>query len=214
MAIDTGLFSGINSGDMAIRSQKTPLHLGAQASPAITILTNGRVGIGTTAPRTELDINAGTISGGFPGTHGGTTAPVCYDGSTGVMDACVSLRKYKKNIQPLELGLNEILQLKPVSYELKSSGEKEIGFIAEEATEIDLRFGQKSSLGKIVGVKYSQMVALLTKGIQELHFIDAVVAKRVEELETETKILRSEVKALKGYICAKDHNANMCVDHL
>ncbi|MBN8536575.1 MAG: tail fiber domain-containing protein [Deltaproteobacteria bacterium] len=174
----------------------------------------GKVGIGTTAPRTELDLNAGTISGGFPGTHGGTTAPVCYDGTTGVMDACVSLKKFKKNIQPLDIGLEEILRLQPVAYELKSNGYKEIGFIAEEAIRIDERFAQKSSLGKIVGVKYSQMVALLAKGIQQLHSVDNVLKKRIEELELESKALKTEMKTLKDYVCTKDPAASMCAVNL
>ncbi|MBL7671060.1 MAG: tail fiber domain-containing protein [Bdellovibrionaceae bacterium] len=169
----------------------------------VTVQPNGWVGIGTIAPRTALDLNAGSISGGFPGTHAGTTAPVCYDGVTGVMDACVSLRKFKKNIRPLDIGIDEILRLQPVSYEMKSSGGKEIGFIAEDAVKVDQRFGQESTDKKVVGVRYPQMVALLTKGIQQLYSSDDALKRRIEELESETK-------ALKGYICSKDPSAPVC----
>ncbi|MBX7232698.1 MAG: tail fiber domain-containing protein [Bdellovibrionales bacterium] len=156
---------------------------------ALSIRSDGRVGIGTTAPRTALDIPNGRISAWFPGTVA-TTGNVCYNGVTGIVDACTSLKKFKDKITPLNIGLKELNQLRPVSYVWKSTGEKDVGFIAEEVVKVDERLGLKSTERKLVGVKYDKMAALLTKSVQELAVENEdlkrkynVLLERLEKLE-------------------------------
>ena len=52
-------------------------------------------------------------------------------------DLSGSDRRYKRNIAPLRYGLNEILQLDPVSFiRTDGKGETEIGFIAQDVEPI------------------------------------------------------------------------------
>ncbi|NBX72825.1 MAG: tail fiber domain-containing protein [Alphaproteobacteria bacterium] len=160
----------------------------------MTIKTTGNVGIGTASPIENLQVvgNIFTSSGKFrsnmPGTAG-AGATVCYSGS-GYFDACTSLRKFKTDIAPIDIGLETVMRLRPVSYTWKASGQKDIGFIAEEASAIDARFGSMGTNGKLTGVEYSHMVAVLTKAIQELkaanddlRSANDALTKRVDTLE-------------------------------
>ena len=97
---------------------------------------------------------------------------------------CSSLRKYKKNIRTLGLALPEVMKLHPVSYTWKATGQKQIGFVAEEMEQIDPR-NVEYDKGKLVGVQYDHMVALLTKAIQEQQ-------KEIEDLQS--RISRIQVQ--------------------
>ena len=108
----------------------------------------------------------GYFRSNMPGTYS-ASSNVCFTGS-GIFDSCVSLRKYKTDIKPLDLGLDTAMKLEPVSYAWKSTGEKDIGFIAEDATSVDFRFGQNNTKGKLAGLKYDHMVAVAIKAVQEL----------------------------------------------
>jgi hypothetical protein len=59
------------------------------------------------------------------------------------------------------------MKLHPVSFKWKSNDDEDIGFIAEEVERVDPVLAEHNK-GKLSGVKYSQMSALLTKSVQEL----------------------------------------------
>jgi hypothetical protein len=78
-----------------------------------------------------------------------------------------SAAMYKENITPLEAQLANIMQLNPVEYDKKSSGNHEYGLIADEVQEIYPDFvGMKD--GKADSLNYSRMVSVLVKAVQEL----------------------------------------------
>ena len=121
------------------------------------LCVNGEISLATLAAATSntLCYNTSVVSG--------------YD----TLSTCSSLRKYKDNIQPLTGGIAEVMQLSPVSYLSKTSGREEIGFIAEDMEKIDGRNATYDEKGKLVGVQYDHMTALLTEAVQEQqHEID------------------------------------------
>lgn len=79
--------------------------------------------------------------------------------------------KYKKNVENYSRGLNELLQLRPVTYESKNekeAGHKFAGLIAEEIHDLGLtEFVQYANDGTPDALAYGNMIALLTKAIQE-----------------------------------------------
>ena len=74
-----------------------------------------------------------------------------------------------KNVQTLEPALRKLLHLRPVSYELKAGRRKDIGFVAEEVEAVDPALVTYSSSSELQAVRYPQLTALLTSGLQELY---------------------------------------------
>jgi hypothetical protein len=151
---------------------------------------------GLTTPSSGNIFTGGYFRSNMPGSYG-ASASVCFTG-TGIFDSCVSLRKYKTHIKPLELGLDVAMKLQPVSYAWKSTGERDIGFIAEDATEVDTRFGQNNTSGHLAGLKYDHMVAVAIKAIQELKILFDTDHDVLAKLKADNDDLRHVFEAYKA----------------
>jgi hypothetical protein len=109
-----------------------------------------------------------------PPTYASTTgnAANVYIFAGGDFGRSTSSIKYKKNVINYEKGLAELMTLRPVSYE--SVNEREVGMqfaglIAEEIEEAGFtEFVQYAEDGTPDAISYGNMIALLTKAIQEL----------------------------------------------
>ena len=79
--------------------------------------------------------------------------------------------RIKKNIRDTRYGLSTVMQLRPVEYTLISSDLKQVGFIAQEVNKLvpEVITGIEGDLekGEILGITYANLVAVLTKAIQE-----------------------------------------------
>ena len=147
--------------------------------------TNLRVGIGTTTPSAMLSIQqtaAATSSGIYLAASDGdfraffmdTSDILHFSGGTGANDARLSAagawtnasdRAYKQDIVPLEYGLNTLRSLSPRRYNMKVSGQPQIGFIAQEL-ELFVPEVVDGDEGK-KGVSYGNLVTLTVSAIQE-----------------------------------------------
>jgi len=76
-----------------------------------------------------------------------------------------SAERYKENIQSLEN--NPILNLRPVTFDWKTSGEHDYGLIAEEVNEHLPELVKKNAEGEVEGIKYSKLTSLLIKAVQD-----------------------------------------------
>ena len=98
-----------------------PLIFGTSDSERMRILPNGNIGIGTTSPTSPLQVAGDIKATGF---------------------VVVSDKRLKDNIQPLNYGLNEILQLEPVTYtyknksQLKDNNSLHFGLLAQEVQKV------------------------------------------------------------------------------
>lgn len=104
--------------------------------------------------------------------------------SNGVYTPLSDINK-KKDFQQSNIGLNEVLQLKPTLYRMKTdieNGPKELGFIAQEVNEFIPQAYVETGEGedKFIGLNQMPIIAALTKAIQELS-ADLTSAK--EEIE-------------------------------
>jgi hypothetical protein len=88
----------------------------------------------------------------------------------GSLARSTSSLKYKTDVFNYCKGLSEVMQLRPVSYKGKTDGDKVFaGLIAEEVHELGLsEFVNYENDGTPDALAYQNMVALLTKAIQEL----------------------------------------------
>jgi Chaperone of endosialidase len=118
------------------------------------------------------------------------TGTVCWTTSTGNLTVdttttcLLSDGRLKMNVEPLDVGLDEVMKLKPVSYDLRPEANpthlgRQVGLIAQDVIKIDPRlaatYQSGPDEGTPSGVRYEQMVALLVKAVQDQqHEIDGL----------------------------------------
>ena len=107
--------------------------------------------------------------------------------SVGSLYRSTSSLKYKKNVQNAAHGLNQLLTLRPVTYEGKAesdAGKTFGGLIAEEVHEAGLtEFVQYAEDGSPDALAYGNMVSLCVKAIQEQQAIITQLQADVEALQ-------------------------------
>lgn len=127
---------------------------------------------------TGATLNGTLALPGLASSSAATTGTLCWTTGTGNVNVdttttcLLSARKYKKDIQPLDEGLQAVLALRPVSYSLRGQYNpthlgRQVGFIADEVQKVDERLVSVDKDGTAHAVRYQQMIALLTKAIQE-----------------------------------------------
>jgi len=91
----------------------------------------------------------------------------------------VSDVRLKDNIVDSKYGLDTVLQLRSVEYDMKNNGKHEIGLIAQEVEKIIPEFVHTSPDEEgTKSVNYAQMVSVLIKAVQELSAeVNALKAK-------------------------------------
>jgi hypothetical protein len=124
------------------------------------------------AVRDDGVIQTGFAAAGSPTNNTTSSAANLNVDSSGVLRRSTSSLKYKKNVKNYEKGLNEVMQLRPVSYQGKNPADGNqnfAGLIAEEVHNLGLtEFVQYAKDGSPDALSYQNMIALLTKAIQEL----------------------------------------------
>lgn len=137
--------------------------------------SGGKIGIGTTAPSTRLSVV------GLPPTGGYYT--MRYNPSNGAIYFLASSERYKRDIQSLEDDFSAILRAKPKSFVDAASGEREIGFIAEEFDALGLRNLVTYLDGQPNGIKYEMISLYLLEVVKELQAKNEDLRRRIEALE-------------------------------
>ncbi len=173
---------------------------GFASSPrnAFTILKNGKVGIGTSEPNVKLQITGGSDASYSNGTgyivlgresssnividaneimarKNGVSSPLYIQNSGGelyVGGAIVhsSDARLKQDIENLNYGLKEILELRPVSYYWKSkkTPQKSLGLIAQEVQPyLKELVTINTKRDNTLGINYTELIPILIKAIQE-----------------------------------------------
>ncbi len=146
----------------------------------------GSVGIGTTSPTYALSVvGTSTFTAGMFGGGTATSAAVqtgywCYDANgqfirTSV--ACItSAEKYKTNIHPLNLTIDDLMNIRFVTYKKKNpldvnDSHTQMGVIADEVDALSPALSEmlvtRSGDGQIQSFRYDQFTALLGKAIQD-----------------------------------------------
>ncbi len=128
----------------------------------ITIKGNGYVGIGTQKPKYPLQMAAGAYT----------------DGKSWID---VSSREYKEDIEELSAGeaWEAMQELNPVKYTYKADRiERRVGFISEEVPELVAMKDRR-------GLSAMEIVAVLTKVVQEQQKTISVLSEKLKELEKE-----------------------------
>jgi len=150
----------------------------------LTILNNGTIGVGTLSPRggSTLDVNGKLYVGTFAAS---TTTTVCQ--SSNVLSTCTSARRFKEKIRPSELGLKEVLAMKPVTFDFKDHKDNwekhDFGFVAEDMADVNPLFVTYDDKGEINGVRYMQLTAVNARAIQEMQAEIDDLKRTIKELK-------------------------------
>ena len=92
----------------------------------------------------------------------------------------------KENIQPLDQGLQALMNYKPVSYHWKKRNTKKrsYGFLAQDMQSLhaDTSIVSGSEEDHGLAISYTQLIPVLTKSIQELSEKFETLTKKVEGL--------------------------------
>jgi hypothetical protein len=153
--------------------------------------SSGNVGIGTTTPRggATLDVNGKLYIATFASSSSTT---VCQ--TSNVLSSCTSARRFKEHVEPSNLGLNEVLQMRPVTFDLKDHNDNwekhDFGFIAEDMERINPLFVTYDEDEELLGVRYMQLTAVNVSAIQELN---GIIEKQQQEIDE----LRQTIEGLK-----------------
>jgi hypothetical protein len=90
----------------------------------------------------------------------------------------VSDKRLKKNIEPIQYGLKDVLKFKPVSYFMENQNEdidkKNLGFLAQDLEDIVpeiVNVQSSNDSNYIYSLQYSSIIPILIKAIQELNEI-------------------------------------------
>lgn len=129
-------------------------------------------------------------------------------GSAGSLDVCRNLARqistcssslrYKINVRPFFKGLETVQRLRPITFDWKAGGIKDIGFAAEEVEKVEPLLTTRNDRGEIEGVKYAQITTVLVNAVKEQQQI-------IEQQQR-------QIEALKKLVCQTHAQAEICVE--
>lgn len=96
----------------------------------------------------------------------------------------ISDRRAKNTITDLGYGLHEVLSLKPSQYYYNGSKQLSLGFVAQEINEVIPEVvNTPANSEEMMSVRYTELIPILTKAIQEQQEIIDALNERIIALE-------------------------------
>lgn len=92
---------------------------------------------------------------------------LCRSNSTLQLSFCSSSIRYKTNVADFASGLNLINKLRPVTFDWKTDGTHDVGFIAEEVNAAEPLLTIYNDKNQVEGVKYDRMSAIFVNAFKE-----------------------------------------------
>jgi hypothetical protein len=142
--------------------------------------------------------------------------PLCWNALKEI-STCGSSLRYKTNIGQFGAGMSFVNQLRPISFDWKAGGMKDIGFGAEDIAKIDPRFVTYNDKGEVEGVKYDRLTTVFVNAFREQQTdIDSQKSvirdqqRQIEDLNSKIKLQQSQIDALKRLVCAQNESAEIC----
>jgi hypothetical protein len=144
-----------------------------------------------------------TFIGGIRGVtpDGGNGIPVFID-EFGQLGTVSSSRRFKNEIEPMDIASEAILALKPVTFHYKSdkTSRPEFGLIAEEVAQVNPDLIVRDAKGEIYTVRYDAVNAmLLNEFLKEHHKVqklEATVAEQQQDFQSKLAEEEKEIQAL------------------
>ena len=133
------------------------------------------------------------VSVSLLGSAGSTN--LCRNASDQI-STCSSSLRYKTSVQPFISGLDIVRRLRPISFDWKDGGMKDVGFAAEEVEQVEPLLVTRNHKGEIEGVKYAQVTTVLVNAVREQQQI-------IEQQQR-------QIDALKRLVCLSNRDSEIC----
>lgn len=213
-----GVFTGTVTAPIfyATSTTATSTYLGG-------MVVNNSIGVGTSSPFRTFSVN-GTVAMKGLNTSTAGNAICILPGSdivtAGGATCATSARETKHDILNVskEEALNILLKLNPVSFTFNESGDRRVGFIANEVDKIDprlvdyakedIKFPNSKLIkkGAPLGVEYDNITSILTKGFQKIYFDVQSLLGKVSGLEEKVNTQQKEIDLLKQRLDKLENN--------
>jgi FG-GAP repeat/PKD domain/Chaperone of endosialidase len=185
----------------------------------------GNLGIGTTSPTSKLHVIGdakltgllsvdGTFQLNSLGSGGSTN--LCRN-ATSQIAACSSSLRYKTNIAPFAFGLDLVRRLRPIRFEWKEGGLKDLGFGAEDVAAVEPLLVTYNARGEVEGVKYDRISAVLVNAVKEQQAQIEAQQIRLRQQQVDIEKQQQQLKqqgililGLKTLVCQQNPNAEFC----
>ncbi|HKX84276.1 MAG TPA: tail fiber domain-containing protein [Pyrinomonadaceae bacterium] len=202
-AIVSGLMAATNinvsGGDMVTTFENSTFKL---KLPMGTVESSSVHATGNIAADGRIVAGQEVEAAGYTMTQAGIGASsnLCYylfaGGAKYAFTVCSSSIRFKENVQDYSGGLDVLRKLRPVVYNWKKDGAKDVGFIAEEVNQIEPLLSTYDPDGTVRGIKYDQISAVLVNAIKE----------QQEQVERQ----QAQIDALKALVCEQKPKAAPC----
>ncbi|HEX8921237.1 MAG TPA: tail fiber domain-containing protein [Pyrinomonadaceae bacterium] len=116
---------------------------------------------------------------------------------------CSSSLRYKKNVAPFSFGLNLVQRLRPIRFEWKDGGMKDVGFGAEDVAAVEPLLVTYNAKGEVEGVKYDRISAVLVNAVKEQQ-------GQIEAQQQQLKQQQTVIDGLKKLLCQQNPTADIC----
>lgn len=158
-----------------------------------SILSNAVIiGTGSNSVHIDGDMRVGSVS---ILSYGSGSTSICRNGA-GDISNCSSSLRYKTNVRSFFGGMDLVKRLRPVTFDWKADGVRDVGFIAEEIDEIEPLLVTHNKDGQIEGVKYAQITTILVNAMKE----------QQKQIEQQQRMIDS----LRKLACSQDNTADLC----
>jgi len=160
---------------------------------------------------TSLNGNLTFASGGIasingpnifmPSLNAGVGTTLCLTGNRVV--TCSSSLRYKTNINRFGFGLDLIYRLKPITFDWKEGGMRDLGLGAEDVAAIEPLLVTYNDKGEVEGVKYDRIGVVLVNAVKEQQ---AQIEEQRKLIETQQR----QIDAMKKLTCLTNKDADFC----
>jgi hypothetical protein len=123
--------------------------------------------------------------------------------NVGMIGWCGSSIRFKTNVEDFSSGLDIIRRLRPVYYNWKRSGERDVGFIAEEVAAVEPLLATYDENGQVGGVKYERISTALVNAVKQQQ-------QQIEVQEQEIRQQKKQIELLKQLVCSLQPKGEVC----
>jgi hypothetical protein len=114
--------------------------------------------------------------------------------SAGQLGVLASSERYKTDIKPIGMNTENLQQLRPVSFHLKTDpkGHLQYGLVAEEVAKVYPELVIRDDVGQIQGVRYDELAPMLLNEMQQQR------AQMTQKIDSQTARIASLEQQLAG----------------